>query len=164
MPCRCDYEPYHEAPRRQEKTADKLVESLRSQLSDLGKKYNSLKSECDKVTQLLCYACGVLTYTDNMDLRDSRLIDWWEKHDEWDFNRTLETMKKEFRDSLTDRESIRAWFIREAEKIHPLSAYHKDAYFDKVYGAFIEWQKTQKNKEKRIAELEAELAKLKSEA
>lgn len=166
MPCRCDYEPYHEPSHHKEKRNDKAFENLKSQLSDLGKKYNSLKSECDKVTQLLCYACGTMKYLrvfDDVSDIDSRFIDWWKNHDAWDFNRTLKMMKKEFGESLTEKETIRKWFIRQAEDVHPLSAYHTGAYFDDVYAAFIKWQKDKRTKENRIAELEAELARLKAE-
>lgn len=168
MPC-CDPMPYwrEDKPstkRTKFKDNNKQVDSLKKELADLGKKYNELKARADRLTQLLCYACGTLEDKGMMIATDQRLIEWFEEHDEWDFNRTLGTMKKEFGESLTERESIRQWFIRQAEDVHPLSTYHRDGFFDRVYDAFVDWQKNMKNRTKRIAELEAELLKLKTEA
>lgn len=166
MPC-CDPSPYYkfDKPARTPKKKDesKKIENLRAELASLGKKYNELRKRADNLTQLLCYACGTLEDKGMMIATDQRLIDWFEEHNEWDFNRTLGTMKKEFADSLLDKETIRRWFIRQAEDVHPLSTYHRDGFFDRVYDAFIDWKKNTKNRDKRIADLEAELAKLKAE-
>lgn len=167
MPC-CDPTPYwrndkHSTNRTKSKDNKKQVDSLKKELASLGKKYNELKERADNLTQLLCYACGTLEDKEMLIELDQRIIDWFQEHNEWDFNRTLDTMKKEFGESITERETIRKWFIRQAEDVHPLSTYHRGEFFDRVYDAFVDWQKNTKNRTKRIAELEAELAKLKAE-
>lgn len=164
MPC-CDMSPYYDQPTTTHAAKNsKQVDLLKKELASLGKKYNELKERADKLTQLLCYACGTLEDKGMMIATDQRLIEWFEEHNEWDFNRTLDTMKKEFGESITEKETIRKWFIRQAENVHPLSTYHRDGFFDRVYDAFVDWQKNTKNRTRRIAELEAELAKLKAES
>lgn len=164
MPC-CDMSPYYDQPTTTHAAKNsKQVDSLRKELASLGKKYNELKKRADNLTQLLCYACGTLIPVHGEQDLDSCLTDWWHAHDEWDFKRTLDALKKKFGNGSATKEKIRMWFIRQAEDVHPLSNYHRGEYFDRVYDAFIDWQKNTKNRAKRIAELEAELAKLRNEA
>ena len=51
MPCRCDYDDYV-PPSNVHKSMheNKTIENLRNELMTLGKKYNDLKGEADKVT------------------------------------------------------------------------------------------------------------------
>lgn len=168
MPC-CDPTPYwryNKPSTNHPKSKDnkKQVDSLKKELASLGKKYNELKERADKLTQFLCYACGTLVEQEIMPDLDERLIKWWNEHDEWDFNRALQTMKKMYGENQVYEGDVRKYFIEVAEAEHPLSNYHRGGFFSKVYNAFIDWQKNTKNRDKRIAELEAELAKLKAES
>lgn len=122
-----------------------------------------LHETTDKMTQLLCYACGTLVEHDIMPELDERLTKWWNEHDAWDFNCTLQTMKKMYGENKVYEGDARKYFIEVAEAKQPLSNYHRGEFFSKVYNAFVDWQKNTKNRAKRIAELEAELAKLKAE-
>ena len=167
MPCRCDYDDYV-PPSNVHKSMheNKTIENLRNELMTLGKTYNDLKGEADKVTQLLCYTCGILMGKNNMCELDNRLIKWWKGHNDWDKHRTLETFKKEFGsnpDQRPDKTTVYKWFVRQAEDVHPLSDYHKNIFFHDVWEEFVAWFDARKSRAKRIAELEAELAKLRGE-
>ena len=176
MPCRCDYDEYV-PPRNVLKNMNenntiekqkKTIENLRNQLVALGKTYNDLKGDADRVTQLLCYVCGSMIYKNN-DLSgfDERLHKWWLEHDAWDKHRTLETFKKEFGsnpDQHPDKTVAYEWFVKQAEDVHPLSDYHKNIFFHDVWEEFVAWFDGRKSRAERIAELEAELARLKAEA
>lgn len=163
----CDPTPYHKfdksAQAPEKKDENKKIENLRAELAALGKTYNDLHETADKLTQLLCYACGTLVDRHIMPELDERLMKWWNEHVEWDFNRTLQTMKKMYGENKVYEGDARRYFIEIAEAKHPLSNYHRGEYFNRVYDAFIDWQKNTRNRAKRIAELEAELAKLKAE-
>lgn len=164
MPC-CDPYPYYDQPTTSYATSNsRQVSSLKKELADLGKKYNELKARADKLTQLLCYACGTLVSIHGEQDLDGRLTDWWHEHNEWDFNRTLETMKKKFKTTAVDKKTAKIWFIDQAISVHPLSNYHCSDYFDEIWKQFDSWQRARLNRAKRIAELEAELLKLKTEA
>ena len=167
MPCRCDYDDYV-PPSNVHKSMheNKTIENLRNELMTLGKKYNDLKGEADKVTQLLCYTCGTLVDRDNMSGLDERLIKWWKDHNAWDRNRTLEMFKKQFGsnpDQRPNKDVAFEWFVKQAEDVHPLSDYHKHVFFHDVWEEFVSWFDGRKSRAKRIAELEAELAKLRGE-
>ena len=176
MPCRCDYDDYV-PPKNVHKNMNenntiekqkKTIENLRNELMKLGKTYNDLKQDADKATQLLCYMCGSLIYK-NGDLSefDDRLLNWWLDHDAWDKHRTLKTLKKQFGSNLDkcpDKNVVREWFIKQAEDVHPLSDYHKNGFFNWVWDEFVDWFNSRRHRADRIAELEAELAKLKAEA
>ena len=167
MPYRCDFE-YYVPPRNVLKNTceNKIVEILKNELLKLGKKYNDLKSG-DEVTQLLCYACGTLIDRDNMSGLDERLIKWWKDHNDWDKHRTLETLKKQFGsnpDQCPTKDGVYKWFVTQAESVHPLSEYHKHEFFNELWDKFTAWIVSRKSRAERIAELEAELAKLKAEA
>lgn len=167
MPC-FDPTPYYKfdkPPRAPKKKKDenKTIDNLRAKIDALGKRYNDLHETTDKLTQLLCYACGTLVDRKILPELDERLIEWWNEHDAWDFNRTLQTLKKMYGEKLVYEGDARRYFIETAEAKHPLSKYHRTVYFNQVYAAFVEWQQNTKNRDKRIAELEAELAKLKAE-
>ena len=169
MPCCCDFDAPPPPPRYANKTMNenKTIENLRNELMTLGKKYNDLKGEDDKVTQLLCYTCGTLVDRDNMSGLDERLIKWWKNHNAWDKHRTLEMFKKEFGMNPMQRptkDSVHKWFIRQAEDVHPLSDYHKNEFFNWVWDEFVAWFDGRKNRANRISELEAELARLKAES
>ena len=173
MPCRCDFDDYV-PPRNVLKNMNenntiekqkKTIENLRNELMTLGKKYNDLKGEADKVTQLLCYVCGTLVDRDNMSGFDNHLIKWWKDHNAWDRNRTLEMFKKQWGnlDQCPTKDSVHKWFIKQAEDVHPLSYYHKNEFFNEVWDEFIKWFDGRKSRANRIAELKAELAKLEAE-
>ena len=167
MPYRCDFE-YYVPPSNVLKNIceNKIVEILKNELLKLGKKYNDLKSG-DEVTQLLCYACGTLIDRDNMSGLDERLIKWWKDHNAWYKKRTLDTFKKQFGsnpDQRPNKDVAFEWFVKQAEDVHPLSDYHKYVFFHDVWDEFVAWFDGRKNREKRIAELKAELAKLEAEA
>ena len=166
MPCRCDFESYV-PPRNVLKNTceNKIVEILKNELLKLGKKYNDLKSG-DEVTQLLCYACGILMGKDLMTWLDKRLIKWWKDHNDWDKRRTLEMFKRQFGsnpDQHPNKDAVYEWFVKQAENVHPLSDYHKNIFFHDVWEEFVAWFDGRKSRAKRIAELEAELAKLRGE-
>lgn len=169
MPCRCDFDVY-EPPKNVLKVMheNKSVENLRNELRALGKAYADLKADDDRVTQLLCYVCGSMIYKNN-DLSgfDDRLLKWWLEHDAWDKHRTLDMFKRQFGsnpDQCPDKDVVREWFIKQAEDVHPLSDYHKNGFFDWVWDEFVDWFNGRKRRADRIAELEAELARLKAEA
>ena len=167
MPCRCDFDVY-EPPKNVLKVMheNKTVENLRDELRALGKTYNDLKKDDDRVTQLLCYACGTLVDRDNMSGLDERLIKWWKDHNAWDRHRTLETFKNQFGsnpDQRPNKDVAFEWFVKQAEDVHPLSDYHKYVFFHDVWEEFVSWFDGLKSRAKRIAELEAELAKLRGE-
>ena len=175
MPCRCDFDDYV-PPRNVLKNMNenntiekqkKTIENLRNELVTLGKTYNDLKGEADKVTQLLCYVCGSIIYKPGgMSELDDRLVRWWKEHDAWDKHRTLETFKKEFGsnpDQHPDKTVAYEWFVKQAEDVHPLSDYHKNIFFHDVWEEFATWFDGRKSRAKRIAELKAELAKLEAE-
>ena len=116
MPCRCDYDDYvppsnvlknmneNNTIEKQKKT----IENLRNELMKLGKTYNDLKGEADKVTQLLCYTCGTLIGKDIMSgLVDNRLIEWWKANNDWDKHRTLDMFKKHFLGAIPTSVQIR---------------------------------------------------------
>ena len=168
MPCRCDFDAPPPPPRYANKTMNenKTIENLKNQLAALGKTYNDLKADDDKVTQLLCYACGNLVDSDIMPILDERLIKWWKDHNAWDKRRTLKTFKDQFGsnpDQLPNKEVVYKWFVKQAVDVHPLSDYHMDVFFNEVWEEFVAWFDARKNREKRIAELKAELAKLEAE-
>lgn len=167
MPCRCDFDDYVPPPNVYKNTRDnKTIENLKNELMTLGKKYNDLKGEADKVTQLLCYTCGTLIDRDIMPTLDERLIKWWKDHNAWDKRRTLKMFKDQFGsnpDQLPNKEVVYKWFVKQAVDVHPLSDYHMDVFFHEVWEEFVSWFDGRKNRANRIAELEAELAKLKAE-
>ena len=171
MPCRCDFDEYVPKPPKKVKdkntSQNKIIENLKNQLAALGKTYNDLKADDDRVTQLLCYVCGSLIYK-NGDLSgfDDRLLKWWLEHDAWDKHRTLDTFKRQFGsnpDQLPDKTVAYKWFVKQAEDVHPLSDYHKYVFFHDVWDEFVAWFDGRKSRAKRIAELESELARLKAE-
>ena len=183
MPCRCDFDDYtppwnvnktmHENNKtmRENNTIEKqkkTIENLRNELMKLGKTYNDLKGEADMVTQLLCYMCGSFIYIHgSLAELDERLIKWWKEHDIYDRFRTLENFKKHFMsnpDQCPTKDGVYKWFVKQAEDVHPLSEYHKQEFFNEVWEEFATWFDSRKSREERIAELEAELAKLKAEA
>ena len=47
--------------------------------------------------------------------------------------------------------------------MHPLSDYHKYVFFHDVWDEFVAWFDARKSRADRIAELEAELARLKAD-
>ena len=166
MSYRCDFE-FYEPPRNVRKNTcdNKTIEKLKNELLKLGKKYNDLKSG-DEVTQLLCYACGTLVDRDNMSGLDERLIKWWKDHNAWDKRRTLDTFKNQFGsnpDQHPTKDVAYEWFVKQAEDVHPLSDYHKNVFFPEVWEEFVAWFDARKSRANRIAELEAELARLKAE-
>ena len=168
MPCRCDFDVY-EPPKNVIKVMheNKTVENLRNELRTLGKTYADLKADDDRVTQLLCYACGSLIDKDLMSGLDERLIKWWKEHDIYDRFRTLENFKKHFMsnpDQHPDKTVAYKWFVKQAEDVHPLSDYHKNIFFHDVWEEFVAWFDGRKSRANRIAELKAELAKLEAEA
>ena len=168
MPCRCDFE-YYEPPRNVHKNTrdNKTIENLKNESLKRGKAYNDLKKEADRVTQLLCYACGTLIDRDNMSGLDERLINWWKDHNAWDKRRTLGTFKNQFGsnpDQCPNKDAAFEWFVKQAEDVHPLSDYHKNVFFPEVWEEFVAWFDGRTSRANRIAELEAELARLKAEA
>ena len=62
------------------------------------------------------------------------------------------------------KDSVHKWFIRQAEDVHPLSDYHKNEFFNWVWDEFVAWFDGRKSRANRIAELEAELARMKAES
>ena len=169
MPCRCDFDVF-EPPKNVIKVmhANKTVENLRNELRTLGKAYNDLKADDDRVTQLLCYVCGSIIYKNNdLSELDERLVKWWKEHDIYDRFRTLENFKRQFTsnpDQCPTKDDVYKWFVKQAEDVHPLSEYHKHDFFNEVWDEFVDWFNGRKRRADRIAELEAELAKLKAEA
>ena len=167
MPCRCDYDDYVPPSNVHKNIRDnKTIEKLKNELLNLGKKYNDIKGEDDKVTQLLCYACGTLVDRDNMSGLDERLIKWWKDHNAWDKKRTLDMFKNQFGsnpDQHPTKDVAFEWFVKQAEDVHPLSDYHKFVFFHAVWDEFVAWFDARKSRANRIAELEAELAKLRGE-
>lgn len=175
MPCRCDFDDYP-VSRNILKTMNennnivrenKTIENLRNELMKLGKTYNDLKKDADKVTQLLCYVCGSIIYNHgSLSEFDDRLARWWKEHDAWDKHRTLDTFKRQFGsnpDQHPDKTVVYEWFVKQAEDVHPLSDYHKNIFFHDVWEEFVAWFDARKSREERIAELKAELAKLEAE-
>ena len=176
MPCRCDFDDYT-PPRNVLKNMNenntiekqkKTIENLRNELMKRGKTYNDLKGEADRVTQLLCYVCGSMIYKNNdLSELDERLVKWWKEHDIYDRFRTLENFKKHFMsnpDQCPTKDDVYKWFVKQAEDVHPLSDYHKNIFFHDVWEEFVAWFDARKSRADRIAELEAELARLKAEA
>ena len=176
MPCRCDYDDYV-PPKNVHKNMNenntiekqkKTIENLRNELVKLGKTYNDLKQDADKATQLLCYVCGSMIYTHgSLSEFDDRLNRWWKERDAWDRHRTLENFKKHFMsnsDQCPTRDDVYKWFVTQAESVHPLSEYHKHEFFNELWDEFTAWVVSRKSRAERIAELEAEIAKLKAEA
>ena len=175
MPCRCDFDDYT-PPQNVNKTMhennkttreNKTIENLRNQQAALGKMYNDLKADDDRVTQLLCYVCGSIIYMyGGFSELDDRLFKWWKEHDDWDRHRTLENFKRQFTsnsDQCPTKDDVYKWFVERAESVHPLSEYHKHEFFNWVWDEFVDWFNGRKRRADRIAELEAELAKLKAE-
>ena len=167
MPCRCDYDDYVPPSNVHKNTCDnKTIEKLKNELLNIGKTYNDLKGEADRVTQLLCYMCGTLADRGNMSGLDERLIKWWKDHNAWDKRRTLDTFKNQFGsnpDQHPTKDVAYEWFVKQAEDVHPLSDYHKNVFFPEVWEEFVAWFDARKSRANRIAELEAELARLKAE-
>ena len=168
MPCRCDYDDYVPPSNVHKNTSDsKTIENLKNELLNTGKKYNDIKGETDKATQLLCYTCGTLVDRGIMSGLDERLIKWWKDHNAWDKRRTLDTFKNQFGsnpDQCPNKDVVFEWFVKQAEDVHPLSDYHKYVFFHDVWDEFVAWFDARKSRENRIAELEDELARLKAEA
>ena len=168
MPCRCDFDVY-EPPKNVIKVMheNKTAENLRNELRTLGKAYNDLKADDDRVTQLLCYVCGSIIYKNNdLSELDERLVKWWKEHDIYDRFRTLDNFKRQFTsnpDQCPTKDDVYKWFVKQAEDVHPLSEYHKHDFFNEVWDEFVDWFNGRKRRAARIAELEAELAKLKVE-
>lgn len=172
MPC-SDPAPYYKFDKpvllHKKKNESKKIENLKVQLDTLGKAYNDLKKDADKLTQLLCYACGnLMDFYDlfNGESLDPRFINWWKDHNVWDKHRTLEAFKKQFGsnpDQRPDETVVYEWFVKQADDVHPLSDYHKNVFFPEVWSEFVAWFDGRNNRTARIAELEAELAKLKAE-
>ena len=169
MPCWSTYDDYdNDNIHKIANTYDnKTIENLKNELLKLSKTYNDLKKDTDKLTQLLCYTCGTLVDRDNMARLDERLIKWWKDHSAWDKKRTLNTLKNRFGsnpDQRPTKDAAYKWFVKQAEDIHPLSDYHKNVFFPEVWEEFVAWFDSRKSRANRIAELEAELARLKAEA
>ena len=173
MPCRSNYDDYdyqalnNNVHKSTNTLENKTIENLRNELITLGKKYNYLKKDTDKLTQFLCYTCGILMDCDNMYELDNRLIKWWKDHNDWDKHRTLETFKNQFGsnpDQRPTKDAAFEWFVKQAEDVHPLSDYHKYVFFHDVWEEFVSWFDGRKSRANRIAELESELARLKAES
>jgi hypothetical protein len=141
MPCRCDDYP-----------TDPTVPEVY---------YEKVRRELDRVTQFLCFMCGETEYAhyfgsksdQAIDLPD-RLQEWREKHQESDRIRVARQMKKDlggkrkYKDSATMAEA----YIKKAEKVHPVSRFHK-AWFQKLAHAAFAIDDAIREKKKSKAEL-----------
>ena len=162
MPCRSDFEPISSHPTYKET-------KLQNRVEDLCKDLKTAKGLADEATQLLCYLCGVVReQTSILDYVDVRLQNWLKKHDEFDENRTLTELMKRYKAIsvemlLNDRvkENALKEFIGKAEKIHPLSNWHRTVYFDKLWNMLIEKKKTEFSRDKKLMEIESLKARLK---
>jgi len=149
-----------------------------------------LQKRLDKATQLLCYVCGNnVGYFNTNDLYETpklkkhfteepQLRRWWKNHYECDLKRvleefthqwgvwvasqevTLESLDPDDVDKQTRKIVKRA--IEQAEREHPLSAFHRE-WFERVaklaMSLSIKKLVTEADKKRRKAELLASLTK-----
>lgn len=92
----------------------------------------ALIEEIDELTQFLCYLCGETIWkSDKGKLEEvsPTLVDWWRKHDAQDRRRVGQQMDRRLAKQWCSPKVLAAEFIRKAEKVHPVSSYHKYKWF-----------------------------------
>lgn len=102
--------------------------------TELEEKNKVLKKRLDEVTQNLCYVCGELTRADELETYASaRTCKWWYEHKDADEERVSKKMYKFLKDNVNvyNPKEITKKFIDEAEKVHPVSTFHKE-WFEKL--------------------------------
>lgn len=157
MPCRCDYEDLPSTTKNRVVYEDKYKRMCAD-----------LKSKADQATQLLCYLCGVVReHPELVASLDIRLKNWLVDHDSFDKKRTFEVLKGKYGGEPLGVlknpnfiETARKNFIGEAEKVHPLSKWHRTVYFDKLWNQLIDTKTEEITTE--IQKLEKQLEELKA--
>lgn len=121
-------------------------ESVRIEYRDNPK----FKKEIDALTQLLCFTIGELvSLTDNGPLdtsvmedifeRNEPLAVWWLQHTASDKERLTNEMYSFIRQHPTEsRKDIVNAFIKNAERVHAVSQWHKGEFFGNCYDAALQ--------------------------
>jgi len=88
---------------------------------------NELEDRVDELTQNLCFMCGTITEKNLWkEFKNPRIKKWWKQHQKDDTERVTEAIKAYVKTHpKTTAESIANRFIKDAEKEHPVSNYHK---------------------------------------
>jgi len=90
-----------------------------------------VKERLDQVTQFLCYLCGELMEDGHLSyLQETRLSKWWKDHQKKDTTRVTSAIKRRFttqvkKSGRRNPTSVADDLISSAEKVHPVSRYHK---------------------------------------
>ena len=144
MPCRCD--DYEREP------------------TVLKRTYDAMNKELDRVTQLLCYCCG--TMLDQDKTLPPALVEWFKAHHEADTRRVmkqmLDTLAKKKLPLVTNSAEmdLAGMFMDAAKKVHPVSRWHEQWFFDMAHEAWKLYSKDQKKKEAKQDVVERALGKL----
>lgn len=104
---------------------------------------SDLKNRCDELARYLCYTIGDLRSIDAYDSLPPEIQEWSQKHHEADESRAFHKMvevAKTAIDYLGDPvpEKLAGRFIEEAEKIHPVSDWHKSWFLEMAETAIEE--------------------------
>jgi len=126
MPCRCDW------------PDDRSVTYQRTK--------DEYRAKIDTLTQDLCFLCGTLQDNGILGNASGRILEWWAKHKDSDERRVrmeMENYIKKSSLSLKDATAIANYFIAKAEKVHPVSSFHKKWFL------VLAEEAVQKSKEKK---------------
>lgn len=132
--------------------------------------YEAMHRELDHVTQLLCYCCGTMQGKD-ADINWSlpvppELVEWFKKHHEADTKRVmkqmLDTLARKKLPFVTNsaEADLAGMFMDAAKKVHPVSKFHEQWFFDMSKQAWEIYSKARKQKETKQETVERALAKL----
>jgi hypothetical protein len=88
-----------------------------------------VQGELDRVTQLLCYSVGEFKRMGHEMPKE--LEEWADKHHKCDDLRVQATISLMYDKGLSKPEVL-IHLIHEAEKVHPLSDFHRNWFFDMV--------------------------------
>jgi len=90
---------------------------------------DELQRELDRTTQSLCFLCGQIEGAGSWNLfGNSRIEAWWKHHLANDTKRVKHAVSQmlEQHNGTISANNIAIVLIREAEKVHPVSEWHKE--------------------------------------
>ena len=92
--------------------------------------HSSYEEEIDELTQNLCYLCGTLKHEKLYSrIATKRIKKWFDEHNRNDKGRVVDKMRKHYRRNPNDHkkpQEVADKFIAAAEKVHPVSEWHKE--------------------------------------
>jgi hypothetical protein len=142
-------------------------ESAAEITAPLKRRLKALQERLDEITRHLCFICGTLEKAGVLSKYASDLmLRWWDHHQAWDNQRVRPKMKSYIEARLESFPgmtpgSVAEYFIAEAEKIHPVSDFHRGWFLEmasEILEAVRVERETEKYKKKSLKE--SALAKL----